>query len=161
MGSPTDIPTMNPTVNDGAQQFGEENGANNETLYMVLAIVFGLLFCCMLGLLAMYFWKKNKTQRDEVDFNNAHIVLAGSPMAKDDDAIEGHTLQTTQAQGTAGGSTVNVDASDGIVAFGSTKGMHTADDDEEVVAASSYKGIDGMSELDEDDQKQNVMSYNM
>merc|ERR1712154_150580 len=88
------------------------------------------------------------------DFNNAHIKLAnGSPKVYDMDVEGVNTAQGTQT-GTAGATTI--DASDGIVPFAgtSTKGMN----DDEVVTAS-YKGIDGMSDLDEDDQKQEVVSY--
>lgn len=148
---------MTPTQ-DGNARLGQAEGGNNETLYMILFIVFGLLFCGMLCLVFGYFWKKNKTQRSEVDFNNAHIKLAnGSPKVYDLD-VEGVHTDAAQTAGTAGATTVSVDASDGIVAFTgtSTKGIG----DSEVVTAS-YKGIGGMSEMDEDDEKQEVVSYNM
>merc|ERR1712048_1307136 len=98
---PTVDPTVNPTLNNNVG-FGEDTGGNNETLYLILAIVFGLLFFCMLCLIFGYFWKKNKTQKEEVDFNNAHIKLAnGSPKVYDLDAEGVNTAQT----GTAGGTT--------------------------------------------------------
>ena len=184
--NPTDNPTTNPVIpaaNPGGKDSlndGDESGVHNDQIYMILAIIFGILYCCLLLGVISYFWRKNHKQNNEVDYNNAHVVAAGSPSIDVSDDKAAIALVNGEGEGAMAGTTSNrmtshsgVDASVGFTSAGSNSIGQTTngntnyagnttpgDTTQRLSAYSNYGGIDGMNE-DEDDQKSDVFKVQM